>query len=251
MAEHNKKQKKKSSLVLDVIIVILLAVMAFSGWKVLQIEMRYREGTKAYNEVAEEAEVKEKPEDTGLDINWTRLTKKYDNIAGWLYCKNTVINYPVAKYKDNSFYLHHLLNGNYNVKGTLFIDCRQQRPMKDFLTVIYGHHMFDGSMFGKLVKYRDESYYKKHPVMIYSTPEHNYKLRIFGGCTIPAASKRYKFDFRNSAEKTEYLEWIQKNTELTTNVDVTSKDRIVMLSTCTYEYDNARWVVFAKAEQID
>jgi sortase B len=250
MATENKKKRKKSSLVLDIIIIILLAVMAFSGWKIFQIEMRYHEGTEAYNKVAEEADVKQKS-NKGLQLNWTKLKKKYKYIAGWLYCKNTVINYPVAKYTDNSFYLHHLINGNYNVKGTLFIDYRQQHPMKDFLTVIYGHHMFDGSMFGKLVKYRDESYYKKHPVMIYSTPKHDYKLKIFAGCTIPASSKRYKFDFRTRAERTEYLDWIQKNTELDTNVNVTADDRIVMLSTCTYEYDNARWVLFAKVTKID
>lgn len=248
MAGKHGKKSKASNLILDVIIVILIGVIAYSGFKVYTIMKTYRKGTEAYNKIAEEAQVTEK-ESEGLDLDWDKLQAKYDDIAGWLYCKGTVINYPVARGTDNSFYLHHLLNGNYDVKGTLFIDCRQDKPLKDFLTVIYGHHMFDGSMFGNLVKYRKANYFKKHPTMIYSTPKHDYKLRIFAGNTIPSDSDFYKFDFATKREKAEYLEKLRAESEIDSDLKVTADDKIVMLSTCTYEFEDARWVVYARLDE--
>ena len=146
----------------------------------------------------------------------------------------------------NDWYLHRTLDGEWNGAGTLFIDKNNGRPFEDFLTIIYGHHMRDGSMFGSLVKYRDEEYYRKHKELKLYTPERKYDLEVIGVCTIPASSEMYKYDLDDEEEKAEYIGWIEQATETVCDERADVNDRIVMLSTCTYEFSDARLTVFCK-----
>lgn len=243
---EQKQGKRKSSIIYLVIIFILLCVIGFSLYKIGTIAYGYWAGRSTYDSIAKEAgaAADDKNKDD-IAVDFRKLRKKYPDVKAWLYSKGTIINYPVAQGKDNEWYLHHTLDGKWNGAGTLFIDQNNQSPFKeDFLTVIYGHHMRDGSMFGSLVKYRDAEYYQKHKTLKLYTPKKKYKIEVFGGCTIPGNSKRYKFDFSGDEEKQEYLDWIWQNNEVAAESSATADDRIVMLSTCTYEFDDARFVLF-------
>lgn len=251
MKNQNPDNRKRfGNAFLNILIIVLIAVMAVSGIQLGRACYRYHTGTRAYEQIQETAGTSDKNGSSksakSASPDWAALQKKYKNIRGWLKQDGTVINYPIAQADDNQYYLYRLINGKWNVKGTLFIDFRNQHPFHDFLTVIYGHRMKDHSMFWHIADYRNASYYSQHPDMMLYTPDGNYKLKIFAAATIPASSPRYKFDFHSKGDKQEYLNWIQKKTVLHTNVNVTASDRIVMLSTCTYEYHNARAVVFAK-----
>lgn len=246
MAETVSKKKKRGGLVYMIIILILLAVIGFSLFKIGQIVYGYWVGRSTYDTIAKDAGAVGKGDD--IEVNFRKLMKKYPDVKAWLYSKGTIINYPVAQGKDNDWYLHHTLDGTWNGAGTLFIDINNQRPFREFLTVIYGHHMRDGSMFGSLVKYRDSEYYQKHKVLRLYTPKKNYNIRVIGGCTIPGDSDRYKFDFAGEEDRQEYLNWMAQNNEVAAEDSADVNDRIVMLSTCTYEFDDARFVLFGKLE---
>lgn len=239
-----RNSRSRKNVFLNLLILILVAVMTVSGIQLGRAWYRYHTGTRAYEKIQETAGTSGRNSSQGP--HWNALTRKYKNIRAWLKQDGTVINYPVAQAKDNQYYLYRLLNGKWNVKGTLFIDYRNTHPFHDFLTVIYGHRMKDHSMFWHIADYRKASYYEKHPEMTLYTPDGDYTLKIFAAATIPADSPKYKFDFRTRSEKQAYLDWIRKKSSLHTSISVSASDRIVMLSTCTYEYKNARAVVFAK-----
>ena len=73
-----------------------------------------------------------------------------------------VLEYPVVQSDDNSFYLHRGLDKKYKYSGTLFIDCHNNSDFIDDNTIIYGHNMTSGRMFGSLKKYKSKSYMKEH-----------------------------------------------------------------------------------------
>lgn len=241
MAEDRPK-KKSSGLIYKIIILILLVVIGFSLYKIGTIAYGYFVGRSTYDSIAEFAGAEKGRDD--VEIKFKKLMKKYPDVKAWLYSKGTIINYPVAQGKDNDWYLHHTLDGKWNGAGTLFIDENNKKPFDEFLTIIYGHHMRDGSMFGSLVKYRDAEYYKKHKVLKLYTPDKNYEIHVIAGCTIPGDSDRYKFDFEDDEDKQEYLDWMSQYNEVAAEEAATVGDRIVMLSTCTYEFDDARFVLF-------
>jgi len=247
MADSSNKKKRRGGIIYPIIIVILLIVIGFSLFKIGQIVYGYWMGRSTYDKIAEYAGADAGKDD--VEIKFKKLIKKYPDVKAWLYSKGTIINYPVAQGKDNDWYLHRTLDGTWNGAGTLFIDINNKKPFKEFLTVIYGHHMRDGSMFGSLVKYRDSEYYAKHKMLRLYTPKQNYNIKVIGGCTIPGDSERYKFDFAGEEDKQEYLDWIAANNEVAAQDSATTDDRIVMLSTCTYEFDDARFVLFGKLEE--
>lgn len=253
-----KGKNTAMSWIYRVVIIALCCVIGFCLYKIGGILYEYHVGTKTYNQVQNIAgltgvtdrETNKKNEHKLGNINFEALKKENGDIRGWIYSRNTVINYPIVQGRDNKFYLYRMFNKKWNGKGTLFIDYRCENPFGDFNTVIYGHRMKDGSMFHDLIKYRKADYYKQHRIMYLFTPEMNYKVRIFGVLTIPADSDFYRFSFNDAAEKEQYIKDIKDGSEIAMDVEVTPDDRIIMMSTCTYEFDNARLVVYGKLEEM-
>ena len=247
--------RKRGKWIFRILIAALLCVMFFSAYKIGSIVYEYHKGTKVYEEIAEKAVIEEEGEGESLSIDFDALKKESEDVIGWLYSEGTVINYPVVQGDDNSYYLYRLINGVWNVKGSLFADYRCENPFEDFNTIIYGHRMNDGSMFRSLLEYRDEAgYYEEHKVMKLLTPDAEYDVEIFGGATIAATSEMYKTVFASDEEKTAYIEWIRENNEIPgdggSEVEVSADDKIVMLSTCTYEFNEARMVVWGKLTEV-
>lgn len=238
------KKKRSKGRLYRIAILLLLGIMIFCGYKIAKILYEYHEGSKVYSDVARDAKVKVGKK--RVNVDWEKLRKKNDDVVAWLYSAGSVINYPVVQGQDNKYYLHRLINGEYNFKGTLFVDYRVEKPFKGFNTIIYGHRMKDGSMFKPLVRYDDMDYYKKHKVMRLATPEKNYDLLIFAMSRISVKSKLYKIFFNGDAEKREFIDEIRRVSAINPKVRVTEKDKIVMMSTCTAELDDKRIVVFGK-----
>lgn len=227
------------------VLVFLLALsVIFSGIKLFLILQEYYHGNKVYETIKNTALVE--IEEKNVTIDFKKLLEENKDVQGWLYSEDTKINYPVVKGSDNSFYLYRLINKEINGKGSLFIDYRCQNDFRGFNTIIYGHHMKDGSMFASLEEYKNKEYYKKHREMQLITPEERYCVKIFAAATLRSDSILYKWDFKDKEEKRNYIKKIRKDSYIKTDIEVTTKDKIIMLSTCAYDYDNARFVVFGK-----
>ena len=177
-----------------------------------------------------------------FDVLW----EQSEAVVAWLYCENTPINYPVAQAKDNRYYEERLLDGSWNAGGTLYLDCRNQKDFTDFQSIFYGHNMVDDSMFGVLDEYYEQEFYEEHPVMYLLTPEQYYKVELVAGVVNPMDSWLYEQDYSDPARKADLVyTWRQLST-FEPVVDYSEEDRFLVLSTCTYDYDNARYLLVGK-----
>lgn len=181
-----------------------------------------------------------------ISVDFEALLKENSDVIGWLFCENTPINYPVVQTKDNDYYLRRDLNGKYLRTGTLFADFRCSAVGTGQNHIIYGHNMKNSSMFGTLLNYGKQEYYAAHPVLYYLTPNNDYKIELFSGFTANSNSNIYRTEIGNAEEFEAFLKEITAKSTFTSNVSVGKDDRIVMLSTCSYEFNNARYVVFGK-----
>lgn len=264
--------KKSVKILLIILCIALVCVFAYSAYRVYQtvfapggyyqsnknaqaVQQTYTKPAStaaptpvpAGTEVAKvEEEVILDPEVSPIDVDFEALQKRNPDIVGWIYCPNTVINYPVVQTDDNMYYLHRDIDGNYSSYGTLFVECLSQKGFKDNNNIIYGHHMNDGKMFAKLVDYAYQSYYDEHPVLYLNTPERNYRIELFTGYVTSMDSDTYKITFDNEAENQAYLDSVISQSKFKSDVDVKTGDKICTLSTCTYDYDDARFVVQGK-----
>ncbi len=179
------------------------------------------------------------------EIDFEALRRINPDIAAWIRLKDSKINYPVVRGEDNYKYLSTRFDGAASDAGCLFIDAFTENPFLDFLTIIYGHHMRDGSMFAGLDKFSDPVYGKKHPRFEIITPEEKYNMEVIGYFPVKADSFLYDLNVSAEEERKAYIEKLHASAKYEL-ADVTEEDRLVLLSTCAYTAKNARTVVMGK-----
>ena len=249
MSKKTNKSGKRNSAIdwaFRVIIFCLVCVIVVSGYKVGTALYKYYHSRSGFKQVAKEAKV-DPNQFTGV-VDFDALKKLNPDVVGWIYQKDTIINYPIMHGKDNDQYLHSDINKKYSVSGSIFMDYRNSADFSDFNTIIYGHHMHDGSMFKSLRGYTKETdYYKDHKTFELITPDKKYHLQIISSYITPATSDAYKYSFNNQADKQAFINYAIKNSKISTGITATTNDKIITLSTCAYDYDEARYVVVCKA----
>ncbi|MBR4888643.1 MAG: class B sortase [Clostridia bacterium] len=177
-----------------------------------------------------------------LRVNFEALQAQNPDIVAWIYCEGTPIHYPVVQGEDNQYYLHRLTDGSYNANGTIFMDFRNERDFSDRNTLIYGHNMTNDAMFGCLSNYKEQAFYDEHPQMWILTADVAYRVDLVAGFVTASDSDDYSF-FGSEDELQAHLEEAVGKSTFVSNVDLAGVERIVTLSTCTYEYNTARYVV--------
>lgn len=268
--------------ILTIVLIICVGVFVFAGYQLLSILNEYKQARDFYDGMAStyveteapvatqateettsavvdppagdeqptEADVKQ-PEYSPVKVDFDELLAISDDVCGWIYAPDTKINYVVAQGEDNNQYLHHLLDDTYSEGGTLFMDCECAPNFAGANSIIYGHNMRDGSMFNSLTKYRDQAYYDAHPVLYLNTPTQNYKIEVFTAYTCNYDSDTYMLSFASEQDYMDYLTKMKSQSDFQCDVEPSSSERVITLSTCTYEYDNARYVVQGKLIPLD
>ena len=263
MRKRNRKTNHKTVLLL--LIAFAAAVFLFSLFKVIRITRTYQEAASLYGEVeslvgpaGEEGEdwgtdpvTGEKLKYSSLSWDYPALLKLCGDAAGYIYQKD-VLSYPVVQAEDNDKYLRHLLNGEYNIAGTLFVDARYPEGLDGRYSIIYGHNMDDGSMFGSITSYKDEAYYKAHPEWELYIGEDCYSYHVLAAFETEAEGFAFQFEPLSDEE---FLELIREAKELcpyeTDAPEITKDSVVTVLSTCIdYPRDyNYRFVVFLVREE--
>ena len=243
------------------LMVVLLGVFGYSLWQVLNITGEYRGGEDSYEELeqyismpqireeettATEA-TEEATETVQFDVQWPEvdfeaLAQVNEDVVGWIYIPDTVINYPIVQGEDNNYYLTHLFNGQRNSSGCIFLDCNVEADFSSLNSILHGHHMRNESMFARICNYKEQSHYDAHPLGLLLTPEGNYVVQFFSGYVCKSTADAWDLDF--SPEKYEsWLMGLVRKSAFKSAVTPTTEDRVLTLSTCTYEFKNARFVL--------
>ena len=257
--QPEQKKKKKSDVLLTIALIVAIAVFCYAAFNLYHIYTEYKKGTDEYNQI-EEMAVTERDADSAevagpsaqikppIEVDFDKLKSVNEDVVGWIYVDALPdISYPIVKGKDNQTYLHQTYEKNYNFAGTIFVDYENSGDFSDCNTLVYGHNMKNGSMFGHLKKFReDDKLYKQDKYFWILTPERNYRYEIITAYTTGVNSDTYTL-FKGPGEEFEkYLETIKGYSEIQTDdTDLTIKDRIVTLSTCTGN-ESTRFVVQGK-----
>lgn len=264
-----KKKKTAGDIIQILLLVVAIGVFCYAAFNLVSIWLEYKKGTDEYSALEEyvEDEVKSEPESAGPDevetevasvdergepvivvpnpIDFGSLQKINDEIIGWIKVTALDISYPIAQAEDNEYYLHTTFQNTYNFAGCIFMDYQNKSNFTDQNTLIYGHNMKNGSMFGKLKKFYEEGVYEKSPYFWIYTPDKIYKYEIFTCSEVAADSETYQLSFENESTFQQYLNDAVERSVVKSNVAVTGKDKIVTLSTCTGN-DATRFIVQGK-----
>lgn len=247
--------------------IAFVGVFAFAGWNLVAGLLEYRSGEDTYTELEAYVDIpvqapsvpvqseglaqsENEPEEAVQEedptvwpvVDFDPLREINPDIVAWIYLEDTRINYPVVQGEDNGYYLKHMFEGSWNSAGCIFLDSRNESDFSDRHSIIYGHHMKNDTMFSGLDNYKKQEFYDSHPTILLLTPEQNYKIEVFAGYVASVEEDAWELGFTLAG----YEEWLAETKEkscFSSQVTPKTTDRVVTLSTCSYEFDNARFVV--------
>ncbi len=251
-----------------ILLIMLFAVLLlFSAWKLTEMFREYREGKDSYNTIEQHVsvpgskpsgfypdgtvvELTEQEDDTVWpEVDFEKLKEINSDLVGWIYIEGTTISYPVVKSDDNEYYLKHLFDKTRNSSGCIFLDMGCAPDLSGPHNILHGHHMKNKSMFAPLVEYKEQKFYDEHPVALFLTPNARYKVYLFSGYVTDNWSSAWYKDF---ADK-DYAAWlyeIKEKSAFVSGVMPKASDKILTLSTCTYEFDDAKFVVHGYMQEV-
>lgn len=177
------------------------------------------------------------------------LYEQNNDFVGWITIDGTTIDYPVMQsIGDSDFYLKHNFEKAYSDYGVPYVDkaCAVGLSAN---TVVYGHHMKNGSMFSSLVNYVDKAYFEEHPIIHYDTIYGFGEYQVIAAFSFDTNNETFRyneFGDGNEMQFNEYVAECMARRAYDTGFTAEYGDKLLTLSTCEYTHQNGRFVVVAK-----
>ena len=269
---EKEEERGGSGIFWNMMLFISLAVFVFSAYQLYSIFAEYKEGTDQYADISnmvvdkpveppviveekeiinEQGEVEKPytdlPEYAAPEVDFEELMKVNDDVIGWIEVEAIPsISYPIVQADDNDYYLKRTIYKKWNSAGSIFADYSNDGAFSDCNTIIYGHNMKNGSMFGLLSNLYEDEKYRESPYIWICTPNGKYRYEIFSMQYTHANSSTYTFHQTQGDDFLQYLIKMASVSEVDFKIPYLSgDDRIITLSTCTSD-KNTRFVVQAR-----
>ncbi|QDQ03399.1 class B sortase [Lysinibacillus fusiformis] len=240
---------------------VYLAIFLYSGYALVKYFYTYYETSKALKEVQsiyEETLVTiEKEADVSL-TSTDDLLAKYtirpqfnellavnDRIVGWISVDNTKLNNPILQADNNDFYLNRNFKDRESRAGSVFMDYRNDALDMNRNTILYGHAMKNGTMFGSLKNYLNQDYADAHRTIYLDTLYEGYDIEVFAAYETTIDFYYIETEFNSNDDFLQFIKKVQTRSTIDMNIDIGPDDKILTLSTCkdSVMSDDHRFVV--------
>lgn len=218
-------------IIILIINLLLISILIYCGYNIYIKTKDYKQADITYEKVR-----KLKKED---------LSSINPDFRFWLTVENTNIDYPVLQGSDNYFYLNKDIYKNKLGSGSIFMDYRNNFETDENI-IIYGHNMKNKTMFSQLEDFKNEDFFNENNKIRIITNDKEYVYKVFSAYYVDPSYNYIIPKFNTDEEYEKYLNEITNKSLNKSNVNVSSKDKIITLSTCSYETGNTRTVVHGK-----
>lgn len=260
IAPVKKKEGTKTKRSPLIKILLVICIMVFSGsalylgqyyWKSAQNKSTYESLREVYDRPTL---IAPQGYPSGYDKDLAALWELNHDTVGWINIEGTQLDYPVMQTDDNQKYYRTNFEGKYSEHAVPFVDASVDLKAPSDNIIIYGHNIrADGQMFNILKNYKDIEFYKEHPTVKFHSVYHENEYKIFSVFYANTRSEHGKvfpyhefIDGANKQEIQNYIDEVKVRSILDTGVDVKPSDELLTLSTCSYEFKDARYVVVAR-----
>lgn len=249
-----KQNKKLKIAVLGILIFIFAIGIGYIGYYIYN-NFKSQNDDVLSNIAVDDKQITETKTERILQLE--ELKKQNNDIIGWIEIENTIINYPVLQCEDNNFYMTHNYKKEYSAEGSIFLDKDYNWELPSSNLLLYGHNNKNKTMFAELLNYKEESYYKEHPTIRFTTLAEDktyeiiavFKSRVYYKSEKDVFRYYYFINAENEEEYNNYINESKKANLYDTGKTATYGDQLLTLSTCEYSQEDGRFVVVAKKVQ--
>lgn len=182
-----------------------------------------------------------------IDLNALRLTNP--DVTGWIAIPGTDVFYPVMQTDNNQHYLNYTWKNEGSSVGSIFLEATCKPDLTSYNTIVYGHQMMDGSMFGRLSDFGSEGYWREHPSIYIVTDAGVKKYNIFSAFEVGVREIVYRLDLEENKMQQDFVNFCVERSVIDTGIVPKAEDRMLTLSTCTGWGYSTRWVVVAAEDK--
>ena len=248
--------KKKYQFLLSLCLIIAM-IGLYGLWNEMEPNMEAQEFYNNMNSKMEQLSAKEESVSQGMKKEYdstnkvsdqrskwlAEMKKTYPNMVGWIRCEGIPLDYPIMQTDDNSYYLNHLPDGSKNRLGSIFLDSNINSDFSSPVSIIYGHMMQSGEMFGELNNYRKQDFYEKHSKLEIYTMEGEKSLVLLAAYLVDGSSNPFPTEFDTPDAFYSYIQEIKSKSFFMSKETAVPGNKLVILSTCAYDFDEARLAV--------
>lgn len=225
-----------TDIVLEFILIIALTFGLYSLWDSQQVY----DAADSANYTAYRPEAND-------TLSFEELRKINPEVIGWLTVNDTPIDYPITQTDNNEKYVNTNAEGQYTLSGSVFLDCRNNSDFDDFNSILYGHHMEKKMMFGALSDFADKEYFDSHKYGNLFFNGDNHGVEFFALVLTDAYNKDiFSPAIGEEERQQDFIDYLFANAMHSRNISVTTEDRLVLLSTCTSDVTNGRYLLVGK-----
>ena len=254
--KHFKKKEKVNSKIYIFLIIIFIISISFVSYNLYNKykNEKINKEAKDFINTNNETNISKTEEQERIE-KVKELKKENSDIVGWMEIPNSNISYPVLQGEDNSYYMTHNYKKEYSKDGSIFLDKDYDWRKPSTNLLMYGHNNRDSKeMFVDLMNYKEESYYKDHKIIRFTTENEDTEYEIISVFLSRVYYKSEKDVFRYyyfiNAENEEDFNYYVENSKKVSlyNIDTTAKygDQLLTLSTCEYSQEDGRLAVVAR-----
>lgn len=244
---------------------IMLVAALVSGYKLFVYFYEGMQGEKYIADLKEDYYASD--QDDGEDLTLSPEEKRRQkfkflqninsDIVGWVRVPGTRMDYPVVQGVNNDFYLRRNLEKAYAIRGSIFMDHTSSAKADGLHTIIYGHNMKDGTMFGHLPKYKKRDFFEENRLVEYDFPDGNTEWEIFSAYIYVLGENNFRFELEDEEDLAEYIKEVGRRSMHKSNMatetwqnalerlEAGEEVKMMTLLSCTYEYDNSRLILHA------
>lgn len=178
------------------------------------------------------------------------LQRMNPDVRAWLTIDGTHIDYPVVQGENDLEYINKDVYGEFALAGSIFMDSRNSPDFTDPYTLVYGHHMENGAMFGDIVEFVEESCFNEHPTGTLYLPDATYSITLFACIQVDAFDSVVYDPTAQTEGVAGLLERIRETAAQSREIGITAEDTIIGLSTCAEAETNGRVVLFGRLDKL-
>ncbi len=188
-------------------------------------------------------------DDGGENLSLDELLLINEDTRGWLTVDGTHIDYPLVQGDTDMEYINTDVFGEFSLAGSIFLSCMNSSDFSDPYSLIYGHHMDNGGMFGDVMEFQDADYFESHQSGMLYLPHETYKITLFS-CMAADGYDQIIYSPGPEYDLQKLLDYLATSSVQYRDIGVTAGDKVIGMSTCVDATTNGRMILYGRLEKI-